>query len=122
MFKTIADFKRDFAVPIQGEANEDIAKILKAKITPFLLRRLKKDVLKDLPPKQEQVIYVDMSEKHKAFYEQKKSYYKQILDKQIEANGLASSQFVILQAFNDLRQIASAPELKSDDTLWYLLK
>ena len=115
MFKSIADFKRDFATPIQGEANEDIAKVLKAKITPFLLRRLKKDVLKDLPAKQEQVIYVDMSEKHKSFYEQKKSYYKQILDNQIKANGMASSQFVILQAFNDLRQIASAPELKSDD-------
>jgi SNF2 family DNA or RNA helicase len=115
MFKSIADFKRDFAIPIQSDGNEDIAKVLKAKITPFLLRRLKKDVLKDLPAKQEQVIYVDMDQKHKNFYEQKKSYYKQILDKQIEANGIANSRFVILQAFNDLRQIASAPELKTDD-------
>lgn len=115
MFKSIADFKRDFAVPIQGEANEDIASILKAKITPFLLRRLKKDVLKDLPSKQEQVVYVDMDEKHKKFYNEKKSYYKQILDKQIAANGIQNSKFVILQAFNDLRQIASAPELKSEN-------
>ena len=115
MFKSIGDFKRDFAVPIQGDANENIAKILKAKITPFLLRRLKKDVLKDLPAKQEQVIYVDMNEEHKKFYEEKKNYYKQILDKQIAANGIQNSKFVILQAFNDLRQIASAPSLKSED-------
>lgn len=115
MFKSIADFKRDFAVPIQGDANEDIAKVLKAKITPFLLRRLKQDVLKDLPAKQEQVIFVEMDEKHKKFYNEKKNYYKQILEKQIAANGIANSKFVILQAFNDLRQIASAPELKSED-------
>lgn len=116
MFKSLTDFKRDFAVPIQSEANENAAKILKAKITPFLLRRLKKDVLKDLPAKQEQIIYVEMDEKHKKFYNEKKNYYKQVLDKQIAANGLKNSQFVILQAFNDLRQIASVPELKTDDT------
>ena len=115
LFRTTADFKRDFAIPIQNEANEDIAKLLKAKITPFLLRRLKKDVLKDLPAKQEQVVYVDMDTKHKKFYEEKKNYYKQILEQQIAVNGIDKSKFVILQAFNDLRQIASAPELKSEN-------
>ena len=78
---------------------------------------MKKDVLKDLPEKQEQVIYVDMAEEHKKFYEQKRDYYKQILDSQIAVNGLNKSKFVILQAFNDLRQIASAPELKSEDKI-----
>ncbi|MEA2111413.1 MAG: DEAD/DEAH box helicase [Campylobacterota bacterium] len=117
MFSTINDFKRDFVVPIQGEANEDVAKVLKAKISPFLLRRLKQDVLKDLPEKQEQVIYVDMDEAHKKFYNQKREYYKQLLDHQIGENGIEKSKFLILQAFNDLRQIASAPELKSEDEI-----
>jgi len=117
LFATLADFKRDYAVPIQADANEEVAKILKAKISPFLLRRLKKDVLKDLPAKQEQVIYVDMSETHKKFYQQKRDYYKQLLDQQIGANGIEKSKFLILQAFNDLRQIASAPELKSENQI-----
>jgi len=117
MFKSVNDFKNDYVVPIQANANEEVARLLKLKITPFLLRRLKKDVLKDLPSKQEQVVYVDMDENHKKFYEQKKSYYKQILDKQIAVNGIEGSRFVILQAFNDLRQIASVPELKSEDKI-----
>ncbi len=117
LFSTVNDFKRDYAVPIQSDANEQVAKILKAKISPFLLRRLKQDVLKDLPSKQEQIIYVDMDEAHKKFYNQKRDYYKQILDQQISMNGIEKSKFIILQAFNDLRQIASAPELKSDNAI-----
>ncbi len=117
LFATIADFKRDYATPIQADANEEVAKILKAKISPFLLRRLKQDVLKDLPAKQEQVVYVDMDETHKKFYDQKRDYYKQLLDQQIDANGIEKSKFLILQAFNDLRQIASAPELKSENQI-----
>ena len=115
LFKSLKDFKSDFASPIQNEVNEDVAKLLKAKITPFLLRRLKQDVLKDLPAKQEQIIYVDMESEHKKFYEEKKNFYKQILNQQIALNGIDKSKFIIMQAFNDLRQIASAPELKSQN-------
>jgi SNF2 family DNA or RNA helicase len=117
LFSSLAHFKRDYATPIQGDANEEIAKVLKAKISPFLLRRLKSDVLKELPSKQEQVIYVDMDEAHKRFYNQKRDYYRQILQEQIAVNGIDKSKFVILQAFNDLRQIASAPEVKSDNSV-----
>jgi superfamily II DNA or RNA helicase len=113
MFSTIREFKKDYAEPIQGESNEDVARVLRAKISPFLLRRLKDDVLTELPAKQEQVIYVDMDDRHRKFYEQKRAYYKEILDTQIAVHGINQSKFVILQAFNELRQIASAPELKS---------
>ena len=113
MFSTIREFKKDYAEPIQGESNEDVARVLRAKISPFLLRRLKDDVLTELPAKQEQVIYVDMDDRHRKFYEQKRAYYKGILDTQIAVHGINQSKFVILQAFNELRQIASAPELKS---------
>jgi len=117
IFSSINDFKKDYAIPIQTEANEEVAKVLKAKISPFLLRRLKQDVLKDLPKKQEQVIYVDMDEKHKKFYLEKQAYYRELINSQIAVNGIEKSQFAILQAFNDLRQIASAPELKSENRI-----
>ncbi len=115
MFSSASNFKKDFALPIQTEGDEEISKVLKAKISPFLLRRLKSDVLKDLPAKQEQVIYVDMEDEHKRFYNKRRDYYKQLLDTQIDTNGIEKSKFIILQAFNDLRQIASAPELKSEN-------
>ena len=114
MFSTTNSFKKDYAVPIQTDSNEEVARVLRAKISPFLLRRLKADVLTELPAKQEQVIYVDMDNSHKKLYEQKRDYYKKILDTQIATHGINSSKFVILQAFNELRQIASAPELKSE--------
>ena len=117
LFNSIADFKRDFVIPIQNESNENTAQILKAKISPFLLRRVKQDVLKDLPPKQEQVVYIDMDKEHKKFYNQKRDYYRDILTQKIKQNGIESSRFDILSAFNDLRQIASAPELKSDNQI-----
>ncbi|MFK5976211.1 MAG: DEAD/DEAH box helicase [Sulfurovum sp.] len=117
LFSSANEFKRDFALPIQSNADEDVAKVLKAKVSPFLLRRLKKDVLKDLPAKQEQVIYVDMEESHKKFYNQRRDYFKQMLEQQIAMNGIDKSKFIILQAFNELRQIASAPELKSEESI-----
>ena len=114
MFSTTRSFKDDYAVPIQTDSNEEVARVLRAKISPFLLRRLKNDVLTELPAKQEQVIYVDMNDDHKKLYEKKRDHYKKILDTQIATHGINSSKFVILQAFNELRQIASAPELKSE--------
>jgi SNF2 family DNA or RNA helicase len=117
MFSTISDFKRDFAIPIQSDNNENVAKLLRAKISPFLLRRLKKDVLTELPAKQEQVIYVDMNDGHKKLYEEKRDYYKGLLNEEIETNGIDKSKFVILQAFSELRQIASAPELKTEKSV-----
>ena len=114
MFRSLGDFKRDYVVPIQSHANEEVAKALRARITPFVLRRLKSDVLKELPPKQEQVIYVDMHEAQRKLYEERRRYFKALLDKEIAASGLAQSRFLILQAFNELRQIASIPEAKSE--------
>ncbi len=117
MFGSISHFKKDYAAPIQTEDSEEVVEILKAKISPFILRRLKADVLKDLPPKQEQVVYVDMDEKQKALYNRQRDYYRAVLEKQIAINGIDGSKFAIFQAFNDLRQIASVPELKSNEEI-----
>ena len=117
MFGSIDDFNQNYVYPIQREDNKDALYELKKKIYPFILRRLKKDVLKDLPEKIEQVLYVDMSPEQQKFYDERRMFYYQTVKMQISQNGINKSQFFILQALSELRQIASIPESKSDNRI-----
>jgi len=114
MFNSAADFDRDYATPIQKENDDAAANELRKKIYPFILRRLKSDVLKELPPKVEQVLYVEMGTAQKKHYEDRRLFYKAVIDGEIEKNGIAKSQFVILEAMLELRQIATVPESKTE--------
>lgn len=114
MFGSLQKFYRDYLVPIQNFADKDAAHELRRKIYPFVLRREKKDVLKDLPDKIEQILLVDMGEDQKKFYEQRRQFYYDSVFDQIEMEGIESSGFHVLQAITELRQIASIPEIKSE--------
>jgi len=117
MFGSIDQFNLHYGTPIQKEGNKDALEELKKKIYPFILRRMKKDVLKDLPDKIEQVLYVEMSDPQKQFYDQRRRFYKEMIQNQIEEKGIKNSQFYIFQALSELRQIASIPEAKTDDKI-----
>ena len=65
LFKSEAEFERDYLNPIQKQQDSVAAEDLKRKIRPFILRRLKRDVLDDLPDKIEQTLYVDMEPEQK---------------------------------------------------------
>ena len=114
MFGTVKDFTRYYAAPIQQENDAEVVHELKKKIYPFILRRLKKDVLKDLPDKIEQTYFVEMSQPQKKLYDTRRLFYYQTVKEQIGRNGIEKSQFFIFQALSELRQIASIPESKSD--------
>ncbi|MEK7434780.1 MAG: DEAD/DEAH box helicase [Cyanobacteriota bacterium] len=117
MFGTIDEFNKNYAYPIQKENNREATIELKRKIYPFILRRLKKDVLKELPEKIEQTIFVEMSPEQRAFYEERRNFYYKSIREQISNVGIGKSQFYILQALNELRQIASIPESKTEDAI-----
>lgn len=114
MFGSTHQFNKDFLVPIQKKNDKQAVLQLRKKIYPFVLRRLKKDVLKDLPDKIEQVIYVEPTEEQKKMYHRRRQFYKEAIDQQIASKGIQSSQFFIFQALNELRQIATVPEGVSD--------
>lgn len=114
MFGSSDEFSRNYAIPIQKNDDKDALYELKKKIYPFILRRLKRDVLTELPEKVEQTLYVDMSDEQKAFYEQRRRFYYETVKAQIAQSGIQKSQFFILQAMVELRQIASIPESKSE--------
>lgn len=117
MFGSVEDFTRHYAVPIQKEDDKEALRELKKKIYPFILRRLKRDVLQDLPEKIEQTLYVDMSEEQQAFYDLRRRFYYDMIQSQIAKSGIKNSQFFILQAMTELRQIASVPESKTEDAI-----
>ncbi|MVM38019.1 hypothetical protein GO730_11165 [Spirosoma sp. HMF3257] len=114
MFGSVDQFSHNYLIPIQKHNDPDVINELRKKIYPFLLRRLKKNVLTELPDKIEQVLYIEMSDAQRRFYEQRRLFYKENIERQIAEKGLEQSQFFVFQAFNELRQIASIPEAKSD--------
>ena len=62
-------FEQRFAIPIEQHHNQSVKQALKTLISPFILRRIKTDVLDDLPPKIEQTVVIEPSQEETAFYE-----------------------------------------------------
>lgn len=61
-------FRKEYEVPITKDRDEQVLKRLKGLIGPFILRRVKKDVLKELPDKLEKVVYSTLEEEQKKLY------------------------------------------------------
>ena len=110
MFGTVQMFTNNYIVPIQKYSDTSTIKELRKKIYPFLLRRVKKEVLKDLPDKIEKLIYVDMNDEHRKYYEERRKYFYSMLEKNNTVNGEVD-KFFVLQAINELRHIVSSPEI-----------
>jgi superfamily II DNA or RNA helicase len=117
MFGSPKEFQRDYANPIQKESCQVSAEDLRRKISPFLLRRLKTDVARDLPEKVEQVLYVEMEETQRGLYESRRDYFFRSIRERLERNGIEESQLFILQAISELRQIATVPESRSSGVI-----
>jgi len=117
MFYSAQDFNKHYLIPIQKEGNKEAMEELRRKIYPFILRRTKSEVAKDLPEKIEQVLYVEMGEEQAKFYELRRAFYEEAIAAQVGQHGIEKSQFFILQALSELRQIASNPEAKSEDMI-----
>ena len=117
MLGSADEFNREYAYPIQRDGDTEATESLRRKIFPFMLRRLKKDVLKELPDRTEQTLYVEMDDDHRRFYEQRRQYYQQLVGQSIDEQGLERSQMVMFQALSELRRISSVPESLTDGTV-----
>jgi len=103
LFGTRTDFKK--MEPAQ------IAK----KVKPFILRRLKADVLKDLPPKIESISYIEMTEKQKTAYLSQLQLMRQETKAMLDADTLNENRIKILAGLTRLRQICCDPALVMSD-------
>jgi SNF2 family DNA or RNA helicase len=104
-------FQKTFIAPIEKQSNPEQQRILQLLIKPFILRRKKEEVAKDLPPLTEQVVYCKMTEEQERLYEQEKSVIRNFILENIEKEGIKKSSFVVLQGLTKLRQLANHPSL-----------
>lgn len=117
MFGSLDDFNRQYTYPIQRDDDKEVMAALRRKIFPFMLRRLKKDVLDDLPERIDQKLYVEMEPSHAALYEKRRAYFAETVKQQIAADGIDKAQFIMFQALNELRRLASVPESVTDNAI-----
>lgn len=103
-------FQRNFIQPIERQGDEDVTDQLKKMIAPYLLRRTKEMVAKDLPELNTRVFFSEMSVEQKRLYEKEKSAVRNYLFDHYAPHDLGYNNIVI-RALTKLRQIANHPAL-----------
>jgi hypothetical protein len=93
------------------DAGEDARKLLAHALRPFLLRRTKEQVAKELPAKIEQTIYCEMEAQQKTLYDGLRDHYRDSLLRKIDRDGVGKSKIQVLTALLRLRQAACHPGL-----------
>ncbi len=104
-------FKNTYETPIVKGEDEAAMSKLKMLIEPFVLRRNKKQVLKELPEKTVTVLDNEMGEEQRKIYLNYLIRAKQEISEQIDLNGYEGSRMQILAALTRLRQICCHPSL-----------
>jgi SNF2 family DNA or RNA helicase len=94
-----------------GELDEEGRAALARGIAPFILRRTKGQVAKDLPPKTEQTLWCDLEPEQKALCDELRDHYRKALLDRVESQGLARSKIQVLEALLRMRQAACHPGL-----------
>ena len=109
-------FDKGFIKPIEKEQSEAQKELLRNLVKPYLLRRTKEEVAKDLPPVVRHIVYSDMGDAQRKVYEKEKSSIRNLL-LGVESAGKSSFEYqnIVLQSLNKLRQLAIHPKLIFED-------
>jgi non-specific serine/threonine protein kinase len=116
MLGTVEYFKHNFSMPIDKFDEKEQKEHLRKFVFPFILRRTKEQVAKDLPEKQEMVLYCEMGAAQRKIYEAYRNDYRDKLIGMVEEKGIQKSQLSILQGLMKLRQICDSPAIIKDET------
>ena len=108
---SMSEFNSRYVTPIMERQDKTVEKRLKLQIYPFILRRMKRDVAKDLPDNVENMAYCELTDEQRDFYLEVLDSTKEELFKSIEMNGLEKSRMSIFSALLRLRQICCHPRL-----------
>lgn len=111
---TYAEFSRKYETPIlKGEDHERFDQ-LKTLVNPFILRRLKSEVLNELPQKKESFVYVDLHDEQAAIYKANFLEMKQELEATSDEE-FNKNKLIVLSMLTKLRQLACDPKLVYED-------
>jgi superfamily II DNA or RNA helicase len=108
-------FRRAYRHPIEQLGDEERLAALRDQVAPYILRRMKRDVAKDLPPKTELAHPVELRGKQRDLYEHIRVAAHADVRKVVRAKGLAASTLPILDALMKLRQVCCDPRLVAMD-------
>lgn len=111
----IINFRKKYNIKDVDDESLKLLKSLNYQIKPFILRRKKQDVIKSLPNKIENKIYIDLPEKQKMLYLKVLNDTKKEMDELINNGGFQKSRMKILQLLTKLRQICIDPNVMYDN-------
>lgn len=109
-------FKRRYRTPIEKHADEQARNQLVRRSRPFLLRRTKAEVAKDLPPITTMLRTVALEDQQRDLYEAVRIAMDERVRSEISAKGMGRSHIVVLDALLKLRQVCCDPRLVKLDT------
>lgn len=108
-------FRNEFATPIDKFGEKDQKDHLRKLLFPFILRRTKEQVAKDLPDKTETILYCEMENEQRRIYEAYRNLYRDKILGTIDEQGIDKSQLTILQGLMKLRQICDSPAILNEE-------
>ena len=111
---SLMKFQKKYKIKDFDEDTNKLLSNLKLQVRPFILRRKKSDVVKDLPEKIENNIYIDLNEEQKKIYAAEVKYVNDEMDKMIKSGGFEKNKMLILRLLTRLRQICIEPKLAID--------
>jgi SNF2 family DNA or RNA helicase len=106
-------FAENFKIPIEKKQDENSLAELKNLIQPYILRRTKEQVLKDLPDLTEQIYYCEMDSEQEKLYEKEKSKARNFL---LKTDGSSPDKISIINTLMKLRQLSNHPKMVDQDS------
>jgi SNF2 family DNA or RNA helicase len=114
MLGSIEFFKQEFAIPIDKFGEKEQKDHLRKLLYPFILRRTKEQVAKDLPEKQEMVLFCEMGDEQRKIYDAYRNDFRDKILGMVDTQGVGKSQLTILQGLMKLRQICDSPYIMNE--------
>lgn len=108
-------FRQEFAVPIDKFGEKEQKEHLRKLLFPFILRRTKEQVAKDLPEKLEMILFCEMGEEQRKIYDAYRNDYRDKILGVVAEQGIQKSQLTVLQGLMKLRQICDSPAIIKEE-------